>query len=312
MNDNNDQPLVTIVIPTWKRPDSLRRAIDSVLKQTYSAWEIVVADEGASTETEGIVRAFGDGRIRYYRHEVRLGFLGNWTFGIRHARGEWIAVLGDDDYYLPDFISNRIEMARHNPSVVAVTGTYVCRSPDGAELWRSPVYPYDEGVVSGGDLDLVVMSLAGEWFNGATLYRRQLVDEAWDGITHAGTAIDLALNCRLATIDGAALGLLQRWDMVLMRHTEQESITNQFMLGRGAAIFALVIACVDSGRLRGRRGWRKWLAAQVNDFARQNWDCGNVAASRSLHMVELLIWPFCLTSWARLARTLVCRKTRVR
>jgi glycosyltransferase involved in cell wall biosynthesis len=312
MSDTARLPLVSVVIPTWKRPTSLRRAIAGVVKQTYQSWELVVADEGGSEETEHVVGSFHDARIRYYRHESRLGFLGNWTFGVRHARAEWLAVLGDDDYYLPDFISNRIEVILRNPSVTAVTGTYVCRAPDDAELWRSPPYPCGERVVSGSDMALVAMSRAGEWFNGATLYRRQVVDEEWDRIVHAGTAIDLALNCRLATMDGASLGLLQRYDMVLTRHAGQESVTNQFMIGRGAAIFGFVMACADADRMRGRRGWRKWLATQVNTFARQNWDCGNVSASRALHVAELTIWPFRVTSWLRLVRSLILRGPRKR
>lgn len=312
MPDTTGLPLVSVVIPTWNRPASLHRAIAGVVKQTYQSWELIVADEGGSRETEHVVGEFKDGRIRYYRHDSRLGFLGNWTFGVRHSRGDWVAVLGDDDYYLPDFIANRIEVIRRHHSVTAVTGTYICRTDEGAELWRSPPYPCGERVVSGRDMALVAMSRAGEWFNGATLYKRQAVDEEWDRILHAGTAIDLALNCRLATKEGAALGLLQRYDMVLTRHAGQESITNQFMLGRGAALFALAMACVDADRVRGRRGWRKWLATQVNTFARQNWDCGNVTASRALHVAELTIWPFRMTSWLRLARSLVSRGPRKR
>jgi len=282
MPDSLKQPLVSVVIPTWNRPDTLRRALESVCRQSWPAWEIVVADEGGHEATPSIVREFTDSRIRYYRHDARLGFLGNWTFGIRHARGEWLAILGDDDYYRPDFLANRMEIIRQHPSVVAVTGTFVCCDAQGNELWRSRAFTAGEGVVSGADLRAVTMSRTGDWFNGATLYQRSLVDALWEKIAPAGSALDLALNAYLATAPDASLGLVQRWDMVLTRHPGQESIVHQFQLGRGGAIFALVMALADADRVARQPGLRRWLAVKVNEHARQNWDVGNLSSARTL------------------------------
>ncbi|NER51118.1 MAG: glycosyltransferase family 2 protein [Symploca sp. SIO1A3] len=108
-----EQPLVSIGIPTYNRPQGLRRALESVIKQTYQNLEIIVSDNcSAETETEGrtetemIVREFmeQDERIQYVRQEENIGLFYNKKFLFEVSHGEYFTWLCDDDERSPEYI----------------------------------------------------------------------------------------------------------------------------------------------------------------------------------------------------------------
>lgn len=91
--------LVSVIIPTYNRAPVLRRAIESALSQTYPALEVVVADDGSSDDTADVVLSLGP-RVRYLRQE-NAGVSAARNFGMRNARGEFIAFLDSDDAWQP-------------------------------------------------------------------------------------------------------------------------------------------------------------------------------------------------------------------
>lgn len=91
--------LVSVIIPTYNRAPVLRRAIESALSQTYPALEVVVADDGSSDDTAEVVLSLGP-RVRYLRQE-NAGVSAARNFGMRNARGEFIAFLDSDDAWQP-------------------------------------------------------------------------------------------------------------------------------------------------------------------------------------------------------------------
>ncbi len=97
-------PLVSVVIPTLDRPDYLRAALRSVIEQTWSNLDIVVQDNASATSQADLVAAFADPRIRFFRNETRLNQTQNMVTACQKARGDYIAVLGDDDVWHPDFL----------------------------------------------------------------------------------------------------------------------------------------------------------------------------------------------------------------
>ena len=98
------EPLVSVVIPTHKRPQLLQRALRSVIRQSYENLEIIVVDDGVSDEAEQVVAEFGDYRIRYLRHDRNRGGAAARNTGIRAATGKYIAFLDDDDEWEPEKI----------------------------------------------------------------------------------------------------------------------------------------------------------------------------------------------------------------
>lgn len=93
-------PLVSVVISTYNRAQQLRYAILSTLAQTVSDFELIVIDDGSEDDTEAIVAAFDDARIRYFRQE-NAGLAAARNFATSVANGRFVAVMDDDDVMLP-------------------------------------------------------------------------------------------------------------------------------------------------------------------------------------------------------------------
>lgn len=105
MNENKIHPLVTIAIPTYNRANAyLPQALESVFKQTYQNLDIIVADNCSTDDTERVVRAYDDPRLRYMKHSNNIGAFNNWSFCLEQARGTYLQFLFDDDLIDPDFI----------------------------------------------------------------------------------------------------------------------------------------------------------------------------------------------------------------
>lgn len=100
-------PLVSVVVPTYKRPALLDRALESVRRQTYTNWEVLVVDDNAPTspgrmETEVFMERYADEpRIKYVKHEENRGGSAARNTGIRDSQGSFVAFLDDDDEWLP-------------------------------------------------------------------------------------------------------------------------------------------------------------------------------------------------------------------
>ncbi|MCL1469349.1 glycosyltransferase family 2 protein [Argonema antarcticum A004/B2] len=101
-----ENPLVTVVIPTYNRANLIVRATDSVIKQTYNNLEIIVVDDASTDNTAEVIKAIKDPRIRYIVYEKNGGSDKARNTGIEAATGEYIAFLDSDDVWLP----NKIEL----------------------------------------------------------------------------------------------------------------------------------------------------------------------------------------------------------
>lgn len=108
------EPLVTVAIPTFRRLPLLRQAVESVLAQSYQNWELVVSDdEEPPSPTWEYLTALSktDPRIRPLANEGEHGQVPNTNKALRHARGEWIKLLHDDDVLKPNCLSELVQIA---------------------------------------------------------------------------------------------------------------------------------------------------------------------------------------------------------
>ena len=123
-------PSVSVVIPTRNRLSMLQRALDAVDKQTFRDLEIIVVDDGSTDETPAW--------LRLHRRDVilislpsSLGGAAARNRGIARARGEFIAFLDDDDFWLPGYLATQLaEFSSHPAADLCTTGHFV-RLPDG-------------------------------------------------------------------------------------------------------------------------------------------------------------------------------------
>lgn len=116
-------PIVSIIMPTFNRAKYLHRSINSVLKQTYKDWELIVVDDGSSDETFQIVNEYisCNENIRYIKHSNRRTPLAT-NAGILASCGKYLAFLGSDDELKPAYIEERINFMNYNHEVDFIHG----------------------------------------------------------------------------------------------------------------------------------------------------------------------------------------------
>lgn len=110
--------IVSVAIPAYKTK-FLAQAIQSVIDQTYVNLEIIVVNDKSPEDIDGVVNQFSDNRIKYFVNEENLGGKNpalNWNKCLSYAKGEFFALLCDDDVYEPDFIQCMLELADKYPA----------------------------------------------------------------------------------------------------------------------------------------------------------------------------------------------------
>lgn len=118
--------LLTVIVPTRERPDTLKHCLRTLVEQRNRRFQILVSDNVSGPETKQVVDSFSaDKRIKYVRPESRLGMSEHFDFALSHADGEWVTFLGDDDGFLPNAVNDFFELAK-NKDIKAIN-TSQCR-----------------------------------------------------------------------------------------------------------------------------------------------------------------------------------------
>ncbi|MBX3438092.1 MAG: glycosyltransferase [Planctomycetaceae bacterium] len=137
-----DSPRVTVITIFFNAERFFDESIRSVLGQSYNNWELLLVDDGSTDGSTEIAQRYAaeyPGRIRYLEHEghVNRGMSATRNLGVRHAQGEWIALLDSDDVWLPQKLDEQLEILRLHPQATMVFGA--------AHYWNSwPGSPYTE------------------------------------------------------------------------------------------------------------------------------------------------------------------------
>jgi glycosyltransferase involved in cell wall biosynthesis len=102
---------ITTIIPTFQRPALLKRALLSVLSQTYTNFQVHVCDNASCDETEEIMQEFvsQDSRIKYHKHMKNIGMMGNYEFGFSLVTTPYFSFLSDDDHLSPWFYETALK-----------------------------------------------------------------------------------------------------------------------------------------------------------------------------------------------------------
>lgn len=107
---------VSAVIPTYNRSGEIKRAIESVLSQSYDDIECIVVDDGSSDRTPEIVTAIEDDQLKYLKHETNRGVSAARNTGVEAAEGEYIAFLDSDDEWETRKIEKQVEVIESRSS----------------------------------------------------------------------------------------------------------------------------------------------------------------------------------------------------
>jgi glycosyltransferase involved in cell wall biosynthesis len=144
-------PLITAIIPTFRRPALLRRAVESVLAQTYGELRVAIYDNASGDETEEVARDLmrHDARVTYHLHETNIGATANYNFGLSRVATPMFSFLGDDDYLRPGLYAEAVAaLVAHPNSAFFCSRVTVANEVLGLMLPRNTTWtagPYAPG-----------------------------------------------------------------------------------------------------------------------------------------------------------------------
>ncbi|MEL4455485.1 glycosyltransferase family 2 protein [Lutimonas vermicola] len=139
--------LISVIVPTFKRPDRLLRALKSVFSQTCQEFEILVIDDDPlENHLEELLKGLEDDRIRLFKNERKKGANGARNFGILNSKGKFLAFLDDDDEWLPDYLqSQRDILQKSNNSYGLVHADYYFEEN---QLWKKKHQSYQGNILA--------------------------------------------------------------------------------------------------------------------------------------------------------------------
>lgn len=134
------KPIITTIIPTYRRPKLLRRAIISVLEQEGAPLQVCVYDNASGDETPEVVAelAAKDSRLVYYCHASNIGGLANFQFGLSRVDTRFFSLLSDDDYLLPGFYGRALAGLETRSSAMCWAGMTLNVDESG-RIWDARV-----------------------------------------------------------------------------------------------------------------------------------------------------------------------------
>lgn len=215
-------PQITTIIPTFRRPRLLRRALRSVLSQSYSNFRVCIYDNASGDETAAVVAemAKGDSRVQYHCHPENIGACPNFLYGVERVETPYFSFLSDDDLLLPDFYQNVMEGFQKFPeaaySALATIGIFprdrVAVIPSRG--WQPGLYLPPEG--------LRKMLQIGQPLWPSVVFRRELIDQLDLCGAEIEYPLDASYNYRTAARFPIVISLQPGG--LLMVHAESASV----------------------------------------------------------------------------------------
>ena len=156
MGQGSERPVITTIVPTYRRPNLLRRAILSVLNQTYPHFHVWVYDNASGDETASVVSQLAtiDPRIKYHCHSTNIGAAKNFAYAIDRVATPLFSFLSDDDLLLPNLYKVAVETLEAYPSAGFFAGATIHENERGMALtvslrdWEEGLYEPPRGLLA--------------------------------------------------------------------------------------------------------------------------------------------------------------------
>ena len=137
-------PIITTIITTYCRPQLLKKAISSVLQQTYPHFKVCVYDNASNDETEEVVCELmkQDSRIQYHRHSTNIGMMANYQYALSRIDTPYFSILSDDDYLLPSFYETALKGFEQCPDI-AFSACGVKAINENSKFIAAPIHNWE-------------------------------------------------------------------------------------------------------------------------------------------------------------------------
>ena len=178
-------PRVSVLMPTYNGEKFLEATINSILKQTYHDFELIIWNDASTDTSENIIKNFDDKRIRYYKSDNNTGISESRNQLMHLAKGEYWAIIDHDDIAHPQRLEKEVSFLDAHSDISAV-GTAIrlfCKNPNAGKfknfirnlgwIWKQPVYPTVHDALKGCPLMHPSAMLRGKDFKNHNLFYKQ-------------------------------------------------------------------------------------------------------------------------------------------
>jgi glycosyltransferase involved in cell wall biosynthesis len=301
LDEGQEKPDVSVVIPTHNRLRFLKRSLGTVLSQSDVSLEAVVVDDGSEDETAGHVTGISDERVRLVRHDISRGVAAARNSGLQQARADWVAFLDDDDLWAPDKLTAQLGAAQRHRAGWVCTGSVTVDKGLQVRAITTPA-PEDDlrkllsyNHIPGGASGTIVRSELARSVGGFDTNLSNMAD--WD------MWIRLSLKAPLATVhrplvarfehegglSGDPRGILEEFERITAKYGQIR--TERGISLSGATLEWFARRQVEAGN--GRAAARNYIHVAYNHGDLKSWGRGLLA----------FVWPQLLRNrWRRLAQ----------
>ena len=192
---------VSVIIPAYNGDRYIKEAIDSVLAQTYTDYEIIAVDDGSTDSTKNIIQQYGD-RVKYYS-QTNQGVAASRNLGLSQAKGKYIAFLDQDDVFLPHKLASQVAVLERDSAIAMVNSGWQIVDRNG--IFQSAVKPWLQ-IPELTAADLIIWKPV---FLGAMLFGRSQLERTAGFDTSLEQTPDVDLVIRLAAMGGASAWVKQ-------------------------------------------------------------------------------------------------------
>lgn len=137
------RPCISVVLPAYNAGIYISAAVESILSQSFTDFELLVIDDGSTDNTAEVVNEFSDPRVRLVRNRTNIGLVASLNRGIDESRGRFIARMDGDDLSLPDRLMLELELLTSDPDLGVVSCGYEKFQDSSSILERILLPPID-------------------------------------------------------------------------------------------------------------------------------------------------------------------------
>lgn len=253
---NKIDPFISVIIPVYNRSNTIAYCINSVLKQTYQNFEILIIDDASTDNTLNILKTINDNRIKIIKLELNRGAQYARNIGIKNAKGDWIAFLDSDDEWLPFKLEKQVvelEKVNYDPYTLVYCGVKKKDWKTGKES------SYKRPILKGKDL------FAKQLINSSPLFQALMtskialeeigyLDEKLIAHQERDTCIRLSKICRYIYIPE---------ELLIYYVNRGDSISNNYAKNIDASIYILKKYREDIIKYHSLRVYEKLLSHQL-------------------------------------------------
>ncbi len=164
--------LVSVIMPAYNGERYIGKAIESVLKQTYSDIELIIVEDASTDKTLDVIKRYSDERISLFVNEENQGIAFSTNRAISNAKGSYVALLDDDDEFFPDKIKKQVEFMESHPEIDILGGRTEIVTEDGTHLTYGPV-PHNNPKY----IKAMLLFHCMDFRNGTALIRKAFIDK---------------------------------------------------------------------------------------------------------------------------------------